>query len=104
MVVDVLVHQLAPLRAAQLPKECVSLRRGGGRASLDEAIDQAEETGPLLREIPLAGNDEGRISWGVLPERLLAESGSAHERSQDLSDDLLLHRPVAGPGFQCLCA
>src|SRR5205823_4261665 len=100
VVVDVLVHQLAPLLAAELSKEGVSLFAGRVFTPLREAVDEIREPRSLRRKIPLVGDDEGRVGRSVPAERLLAQDGGSDEGSENLAQELLLHRPVAGGRLQ----
>ena len=56
--IDVLVHQLAPLLAAQFAEEGVSLVRSRRGTSLDEAIDEIEKFLSFGREVTLVRNHE----------------------------------------------
>lgn len=96
MMVDVLVHQPAPLFAGELAKEGVYGSAGSLRAARGELLDQPCEPRPLAVEVALVGDDERRVGRRALAERLRPQRRLSHQRRQDLADQRLLHRAVAG--------
>src|SRR6266705_1929970 len=104
MVINVFVHQLAPFMAGHPAEEGVSFLARRSWPPLAEAMNQAEKPCPLRREISFAGDHECRIGWRVFSERLPPQNRRPYEWRQDLSKEPLLHRPIAGCGFQGLGA
>src|SRR5664279_795294 len=100
MVVQLFVHEDAPLVALETAEEGVHAPVCRGGARLAESIDDGDEPRPLHREVARVGNDETRVCRRVLRERLLPEERPLHEPAEDLSDEAVILRDVTGPDFQ----
>src|SRR5215510_8592534 len=77
---DVFVHHDSPVVARHPPQERMALPRGILAPELAEAVDEVGQPPPLVLEILLRGDDEGRIGRRVLGELLVAEDPLSDER------------------------